>query len=69
MGNAQSSKQKTLPQIIDYVAANYIITSNFQDMKKLSDSKYCDNLVILTSKIMANNLSNLEVKYLAQRLA
>ena len=68
MGNAQSSKQKTLPQIIDYVAANYIITSNFQDMKKLSDSKYCDNLVILTSKIMANNLSNLEVKYLAQRL-
>ena len=70
MGNAQSgtNKKKTLSQIIDYIATNYILTQNFQDMTKLSDMKYCNDLVILTSKIIANNLSDLEVQYLAQRI-
>jgi hypothetical protein len=70
MGNAQSGtkKKKTLSQIIDYIATNYILTQNFQDMTKLSDMKYCNDLVILTSKIIANNLSDLEVQYLAQRI-
>jgi hypothetical protein len=70
MGNTQSNpkKKKTLSQIIDYIATNYILTQNFQDMTKLSDMKYCNDLVILTSKIIANNLSDLEVQYLAQRI-
>ena len=70
MGNTQSGtkKKKTLSQIIDYIATNYILTQNFQDMTKLSDMKYCNDLVILTSKIIANNLSDLEVQYLAQRI-
>ena len=74
MGNAQSSSpdktspKRTLTQIIDYVATNYILTSNFQDMAKLSDIKYCNDLVILTSKIIANNLNDMEVEYLAQRI-
>ena len=36
-------------------------------MKNLSDLKYCDNLVILTSNIIANHLSDLDVEFLAQR--
>ena len=69
MGNTQSSpERKTLSHIIDYIATNYILTQNFQDMTKLSDMKYCNDLVILTSKIIANNLSDLEVKYLSQRI-
>ena len=36
-------------------------------MKNLSDLKYCDDLVILTSNIIANHLSDLDVEYLAQR--
>lgn len=73
MGNAQNkqdlaSPKKSLSQIIDYVATNYILTQNFEDMKKLSDMKYCNNLVILTSKVIANNLNNLDIQYLAQRL-
>lgn len=70
MGNTQSSqdsKKKSLGQIVDYVATNYILTQNFQDMKNLSDLKYCDNLVILTSNIIANHLSDLDVEFLAQR--
>ena len=73
MGNTTSSskeapKTKSLSNIIDYVATRYILTSNFQDKRKLADMKYCNNLVILTSRIIANNLNDQEVEYLAQRV-
>ena len=59
MGNTQTSNSsnKSLKQIVDFVATNYILTQNFQDMKKLSDMKYCNNLVILTSKVIDNKLN------------
>ena len=68
MGNQQSSKNKSLSEVINYVAANYILTQNFQDMERLADMKYCDDLVILTSKIIEKKLSHLEIEYLAQHL-
>ena len=79
MGNTQSSQGKIplgkipigkipLGKILDYVSANYILNSSFQDMKKLNEIGYCNNLVVITSKIMEKNLSNLEVEYLAQKL-
>jgi len=74
MGNALSnvnqdkSNKKSLSQIIDYVATNYILTQNFKDMEKLTDTEYCNNLVILTSKIVEQKLSNLDINYLTQRL-
>ena len=70
MGNTQNKDGDTqsLAKIIDFVATNYILTQNFQDMKKLSDMKYCNNLVILTSKVIENKLSDIDVEFLAQRL-
>jgi hypothetical protein len=72
MGNINSTdselKKKSLPQVIDYIATNYILTQNFQDLKNLSDQTYCDKLVVLTSKVIAKKLNNQEIKYLAQRL-
>ena len=74
MGNAQSNnnnnnnKKKTFDQIIDYVASNYILTQNFKDMENLSNMDYCNKLVILTSKIVEKNLTDLEIAFLAQRL-
>lgn len=74
MGNALSntnvdkSNKKSLSQIIDYVATNYILTQNFKDMEKLTDTDYCNNLVILTSKIVGEKLSNKDINYLTQRL-
>jgi hypothetical protein len=70
-GDAQSNdetKLKTLSQVVDYLAANFILSQNFQDMAKLSDSDYCDKLVVLTSKVIAQKLNNMEIAYLAQRL-
>lgn len=77
MGNNQSSKAsggdegaslKTLPQAVDYIATNYILTQNFSDMEKLASPQYCDELVILTSKVISQKLNDMEIKYLAQRL-
>ena len=72
MGAQQSTSQmpqkKTLSSTIDYLAANYILTSNFQDLKNLTDPKYCKNLVILTSDVISRYLSQTEVEYLKQRI-
>jgi hypothetical protein len=54
-------------RMLDSIASKYILTQNFQDMKKLDDKKYCDELVILTSNIISDRLNNLEVSYLNQR--
>ena len=72
MGAEQSTpqmpKKKTLSATIDYLAANYILTSNFQDLKNLTDPQYCKNLVILTSDVINRYLSETELQYLKQRL-
>lgn len=76
MGNTQSTganstdgdSLKTLPQLIDYIATNYIITQNFKDMENLADPQYCDELVVLTSKVISQKLNDMQVRYLAQRL-
>ena len=72
MGAAQSSsksskKAKNLSEIIQFVAANFILTQTFQDMINLREPKYCDNLVILTSKIIGEYLSDMDISYLAQK--
>jgi hypothetical protein len=70
MGAAQNKEgpPKSLEQIVNFVATNYILTQNFQDMKNLSDMKYCNNLVILTSKVIEKKLSDVEIEFLAQQL-
>ena len=65
-----SNKENKLPtfsRVIDLIAANYIMTEQFQDMKNLGTIEYCNKLVILTSDIIASNLDSLEVDYLYQR--
>lgn len=71
MGAQQStdkSGKKTLSSTIDYLAANYILTSKFQNLKNLTDPQYCKNLVILTSDVLTRYLSQSEIEYLKQRM-
>ena len=69
MGNMQSIPKKSkLVDVADYVAAKYILTQNFNDMKKLNEPEYCNKLVILTSKILNKYLKEREVKYLAEKI-
>ena len=68
MGNSSSTQQSNsgktgkLAQEIDYIAANYITTQNFQDMERLADIEHCNNLVIMTADLIANNLNDLDVE-------
>ena len=69
MGSGQSSgRNLPIADQLDFIAANYILTANFKDMANLSDPKYCSNLVILTSNIIAKNLKNLDIQFMTQRL-
>jgi hypothetical protein len=65
MGNAQNTGEKketkSLTSIIDFIATDYILTQNFTDMYNLTDERYCDKLLILTSKIISKYLSNIEI--------
>lgn len=73
MGNVQSSEKKTpgnipFKKIIERLYTDYILTNNFKELQNLNRIEYCNDLVVLTSKVMENNLSNLEIEYLAQHL-
>ena len=62
------SDMSNIHKIVNHIASNYIFTSNFKDMKNLGDVKYCNNLVILTSRIIEENLNDLDIEYLSQRI-
>ena len=54
--------------VIDYIATYYILTMDFQSLRKLSEKQYCDKLVILTSDIIQKYFNDVEITYLAQRI-
>jgi hypothetical protein len=63
-----NSKQENMTQILDYIATHYIVTLDFQGLRRLYDKEYCDKLVILTSDIIQRYFTNLEISYLAERI-
>lgn len=78
MGNASSTQNKNSKndvkqfsnfyEIIDYIASYYILTMDFQSLSRLSDKKYCDRLVVLTSDIIKKQFTDLEITYLDKRI-
>jgi len=72
MGANQSTpdmpNKKHYHLLFDYLAANYILTSNFQDLKNLTDPQYCKNLVILTSDVIQRYLTQQDIEFLKQRM-
>ncbi len=74
MGLGQSKEKNKFDEdlkpvdMIDIIATKYILTQNFQDMKKLGQKEYCDKLVILTSDIIKKFMNEKEIEYLARRV-
>ena len=68
MGNTQSitNNNLDLKNTVDIIASKYILSQNFQDLINLKDKNYCKNLVVLTSKILNDNLNRQQITYLAQ---
>ena len=61
-------KETSFGEIIDYIATKYILTMDFQNLTKLQDKNYCDNLIVLTSNIIERYFTDLEVEFLSQRI-
>jgi hypothetical protein len=71
MGNSLSTEKKTyksFENILDYIATNYILTSDFKSLTKLYEEEYCNNLVVLTQDIISRNFTEMELTYLSQRV-
>ena len=76
MGNFTSTQKNTstgqsfqkFDDAIDYIASKYILTADFQSLKKLSEKEYCEKLVVLTSDIIDRYFNHQEVQYLEQRV-
>lgn len=73
MGNASSTDKslreyKTLENVLDYIASNYILTSDFKTLTNLHEEQYCQDLVILTRDILDKNFNEMELTYLSQRV-
>ena len=53
MGAGQTKEaRRTLTQTIDQIATNYVLTQDFDDLTKLSDAKYCNELIVLTTEVL-----------------
>jgi hypothetical protein len=61
-------KPASVRQIIDYIATYYILTMDFQSLRKLYDIEYCDKLVILTSDIIERYFTDIQISYLAENI-
>jgi len=75
MGNIASTFEShkkergpTFGQVVDYIATYYILTMDFQSLRKLYDKQYCDNLIILTSDILERYFTDTEITFLSQRI-
>ena len=57
-----------LPDEIDDIAINYILTQNTIDLIRLSDKEYYNNMIVLTSSVLKKRLNTLELGLLHDRV-
>ena len=66
MGNTTSkTNKKSLEHVVNYLAAQYITKDEFKNMSNLNNPEYCNELIILTSKIFKEYLNPKVIEYLA----
>jgi hypothetical protein len=53
---------------VDKIASTYIMTMDPKTLKLLNEKEYCDKLLTLISSIFSDKLSDLEIKYMFQRI-
>jgi len=62
-----NDNRKMLLKKLDIVAANYVTDLQLNDYEKFKNQDQCNELVVLTSDKIANNLKLLDIIYLKQR--
>lgn len=63
---SRESKNESILERIDYIASHYILTMDFENLKKLHTKEYCNKLVIITRDIFDKYLSDLDVELVAK---
>ena len=58
----------SLEDKLDFIATHYILTMDFNSLRKLYEKDYCEKLVLLTSNIIDKNFNHLEIDKLSERI-
>ena len=58
----QLTEKDSLLERLDYIASHYILTMDFNSLKKMYDKNYCNKLVVITSEIFDKYLTDLDVE-------
>lgn len=71
MGNSSSHPDLNISDLynaMDYIAAYYILTTDYENLSKLSEKSYCDKLSNLTSTIVNTSSTKDDLFFLQQRI-
>jgi len=66
--NTEGNDNTPLEKTLDYIASHYILTMDFQSLRKLHEKEYCEELIGLTSKIVDKHFNDLEVNQMLNRI-
>lgn len=78
MGNISSSVRNNVNnmnqdmnhfiEMVDYIAAYYILTMNYKSLQEVNKKSYCNKLVKLISNIIDDEFNDIDVIYLKKRI-
>lgn len=57
-----------LEEMVDKIAASYIVTMDTKTLQKLNEPSYCDEIMTLTSEILEKEFTHLELQKIASRV-
>jgi hypothetical protein len=66
--NPVSSDNLPLYKKIDYIASDYILSSDFKSLERLKEKDYCNKIVVITSDILEKYLGTTDILYLQQKM-
>lgn len=66
--NPVSSDNMPLYKKIDYIASDYILSSDFKSLQHLKEKDYCNKIVVITSDILEKYLGTTDILYLQQKM-
>jgi hypothetical protein len=73
MGNSESTIKENTTDVTDFLikidnlAAKFITSSTISENKNIGDINFCNDLVIMTSDVISNKLTAMDIEYLKQR--
>jgi hypothetical protein len=65
-GTTNQASTKALRAQLNLIATRFILSSDFQSLKRLVDEKYCDDLSIITRDLLSSRFTSTQIKNLAK---